>query len=100
MPEMADSSAREKVPKPSGVATPKKRAMRPGAEAESNRLGGCGLPTRPSTSKTGFSSASWNTGSATISSRGSMRKMSARSRSALVSATRKTPVEISIQASA
>ena len=33
-PEIADSSAREKAPKLSGVATPKKRAMRCAAEAE------------------------------------------------------------------
>ena len=57
-PEIADSSAREKAPKLSGVATSKKRAMRPVAEAESNSDGGCGLATRPSTSNTGFSSGS------------------------------------------
>ena len=57
-PEMAESSARLKVPKASGVATLKKRAMRAVAEAESNRLAGCGLATRPSTSNTGFSSGS------------------------------------------
>jgi hypothetical protein len=62
---------------------------------------GCGLATRPSTSKTGFRSGSWNS----VSGDDQFARIDAQdigsSRSALgLGDRRKTPVEISIQASA
>jgi hypothetical protein len=69
------------------------------ADAESNRLGG-GPGDAAERIEQRSAPRRGRRGSATISPFGSTRKMSAASRSQVVSATRKEPVEMSIQASA